>query len=146
MDSNNLILIFSLIGFGLFFYNYLLLILNKYKPKLLVDDQFTKPQAFHETPISRAGGICIFFSLLIVYLNFLLFKNIIFLEYLSFSTLFFTLGFLDDIKVNISAKIRLAIMIVFLIILINFNNFYIGKTGIEILDNWLKNSEILQHV
>ena len=70
MDLNNLILIFFLIGFGLFFYKYFLLIINKYKPKLLIDDQFTKPQAFHETPISTAGGVCIFFSLLIVYFNF----------------------------------------------------------------------------
>ena len=116
MDLNNLILIFSLIVFGLFFYKYFLLILNKSKPQLLIDNQFTKPQAFHESPISTAGGLCIFFSLLIVYFNFLLFKNIIFLEYLTFSILFFILGFVDDIKINISAKIRLVIMIIFLII------------------------------
>ena len=142
MDLNNLILIFFLIGFGLFFYKYFLLIINKYKPKLLIDDQFTKPQAFHETPISTAGGVCIFFSLLIVYFNFLLFKNIIFLEYLSFSTLFFIIGFADDIKVNISAKIRLVIMILFLVILTKYNNFYLEKVGIEILDSWLKNYKI----
>ena len=57
MDLNNLILIFFLTGFGLFFYKYFLLILNKYKSKLLIDDQFTKPQAFHESPISTAGGV-----------------------------------------------------------------------------------------
>jgi len=142
MDLNNLILIFSLIVFGVFFYKYFLLILNKNKPQLLIDNQFTKPQAFHESPISTAGGLCIFFSLLIVYFDFLLFKNIFFLEYLSFSILFFILGFVDDIKINISAKIRLVLMIIFLVILIEYNNFYLEKTGIEILDNWLKNSEI----
>jgi len=142
MDLNNLILIFSLIVFGLFFYKYFLLILNKSKPQLLIDNQFTKPQAFHESPISTAGGLCIFFSLLIVYFKFLLFKNIIFLEYLTFSILFFILGFVDDIKINISAKIRLVIMIIFLIILIKYNNFYLEKTGIEILDSWLKDSKI----
>ena len=142
MDLNNLILIFSLIVFGVFFYKYFLLILNKNKPQLLIDNQFTKPQAFHESPISTAGGLCIFFSLLIVYFNFLLFKNIIFLEYLSFSILFFILGFVDDIKVNISAKIRLVIMIIFLVVLIKYNNFYLEKTGIEILNSWIKNSKI----
>ena len=65
MDLNNLILICLTIGFSLFFYKYLLVILNKFKPKLLIDDQFEKPQAFHEYPISTAGGVCIFFSLLI---------------------------------------------------------------------------------
>ena len=70
MDLNDLILIFSIVGFGLFFYKYLLFILNKHNSTLLVDDQFTKPQAFHESPISSAGGICIFLSLLIVYFDF----------------------------------------------------------------------------
>ena len=142
MDLNNLILFFSLIGLNLFFYKYLLLILNRYKRQLFIDDQFTKPQAFHESPISTAGGLCIFFSLLIVYFNFLLFKNIIFLEYLSFSILFFILGLVDDIKANVNATIRLAIMIIFLVVLIEYNNFYLEKTGLEILDNWLKNSKI----
>ncbi len=142
MDLNNLTLIFLLLGFSLFFYKYFLLILNKYNSKLLIDDQFTKPQAFHESPISIAGGVCIFFSLLIVYLDFLLLKNIFFLEYLSFCTLFFLLGFLDDIKIDIKPKTRLILMIIFLIVLIKYNSFYIDKTGIEILNNWLENSKI----
>ena len=62
MDLNNFILAFFLILFGLFFYNYGLLILNKYNPKFLIDDQFNKPQAFHESAVSIAGGICLFFS------------------------------------------------------------------------------------
>ena len=76
MDLNNLILFFVLIGFGIFFYKYFSLILKKYYPELLVDDQLGKPQAFHEIPISITGGAGIFFSLLIVYLNFFLFKDI----------------------------------------------------------------------
>ena len=103
---------------------------------------FTKPQAFHESPISTAGGVCIFFSLLIVYFDFLLFKNIVFLEYLSFCTLFFILGLIDDIKIDIKPAIRLVLMIIFLIILIQYNNFYLHKTGIEFLNNWIENSKI----
>ena len=75
MDLNNLVLFFILIGFGLFFYRYFISILKKYNPKLLVDDQLKKPQAFHEVPISVTGGAGIFFSLLIIYFNFFLFKN-----------------------------------------------------------------------
>ena len=142
MDLNNLILFFSLIGLNLFFYKYLLLVLNKYKRQLFIDDQFTKPQAFHEFSTSTAGGICIFFSLLIVYLDFLLFKNIVFLEYLSFCTLFFILGITDDIKINVEPKIRLALMVIFLIVLVKYNSFYIDKTGIKFLDNWIENSKI----
>ena len=143
MDSNNLILSFLLIIFGLFFYKYLLKVINKYKPKLLVDDQFTKPQAFHYQPISHGGGLCIFLSLLIVCLNFLLIENKLLSSYISFGILFFTLGFIDDLKISISPKIRLFLMIFFLAILINFNDFYIEKTGIEFLEKWLQNTHLV---
>tara|TARA_Y100000590_G_C15655440_1_gene990412 strand:+ start:112 stop:1182 length:1071 start_codon:yes stop_codon:yes gene_type:complete len=142
MDLNNLILFFLLTIFGIFFNKYFLLILKKHNPKLLVDDQFKKPQAFHEHSISIAGGLGIFLSLLIVYLNFIFFKNVIFFEYFSFCTLFFLLGFIDDIKLNINPNIRLILMIVFLIVLVKYNNFYLEYTGIEILNNWIKNSKI----
>ena len=49
-------------------------IVYKYNPKLLIDAQFSKPQAFHEYPISVAGGTGIFLLFLIVYFNFLFFK------------------------------------------------------------------------
>ena len=142
MDLNNLILIFFLIGFNLFFYKYFILSINKYNPKFLVDDQFGKPQAFHKSTISNAGGAGLFFSLLIILCNFLLLKNIIFFEYLSFCTLFFLLGFVDDIRIDIKPKIRLALMIIFLIFLTKYNNLYLDNTGITVLNNWLDNSEV----
>ena len=142
MSLNYLILFFSLIGFGLFFYKYLLLIVRKNNPKLLIDDQFTKPQAFHDIPISTAGGVCIFLSFLITYFYFFLFENLFFIEYLSFCSLFFILGLADDLKIKIKPIIRLALMILFLVILIKYNSFYIDKTGIEFLNNWIQNSKI----
>ena len=142
MDLNNLILILLLIGFNILFYKRFLLILKKYNPGLLIDDQLRKPQAFHISPTSVIGGIGIFFSLLIIYLYFFFFKNIFFFEYLSFCTLFFFLGLVDDLKINFNPKIRLALMIIFLIVLIKYNNFYLDKTGITILNSWIENSEI----
>ena len=141
MYLNNLFLILFLIGFNIFFYKYFLLILDKYNPKLLVDDQLKKPQAFHASPVSVIGGIGIFFSLIIVYFYFLLFEKIIFFEHLSFCTLFFFLGFVDDLKINFNPKIRLALMIIFLIFLVKYNNFYLDRTGIEFLNNWMENSK-----
>ena len=134
---NDLIFIFFLICFGLFFYKSLLLIINKYNSNLLIDDQLRKPQAFHTSPTPLVGGIGIFFSLLIVFFYLFLFKDIFFLEYLSFCTLFFFLGFVDDVKINFNPKIRLALMIAFLILLIKYNNFYIEQTGIQVLNAWL---------
>ena len=78
MDLNNLILILLLIGFNILFYKHFLLILNKYNPSLLIDDQLKKPQAFHVSPTSVIGGTGMFFSLLIIFFYFLLFKNIFF--------------------------------------------------------------------
>ena len=77
MDLNNLILFFVLISFGLFFYKYFLLILNRYNLKFLIDDELKKPQAFHEFPVPTSGGIGIFLSFLILYLYLFLSKQII---------------------------------------------------------------------
>ena len=65
-----------------------------------------------------------------------------FFEYLSFCTLFFLLGLIDDLKINIKPSFRLFLMVIFLVILVKYNNFYLEYTGIEILNNWLNNSEI----
>ena len=77
MDLNNFILILLLIGFSLFFYKYFLAILNKYNSKFLIDNQFKKPQAFHDYPVPVAGGLHLFFAMLIIFSNFLFIKNII---------------------------------------------------------------------
>ena len=138
MDLNNLILFFFLVIFFLFFYKYFFLFLNKFNSKLFIDDEFKKPQAFHETSVSTYGGIGIFISLLILCLYLFLSKQIIYYEYLSFCTLFFILGLMEDLKFNLKPKLRLIIMIVFLIILVISNNFYIENTGIELLNRLLE--------
>ena len=125
MDLNNLILFFFLVVLNLFFYKYFFSILYKYNPKILIDDQFQKPQAFHESAISIGGGVTIFFSSVIITLNFWFFKNVIFLEYLSICTLLFIIGFADDIRVHIKPSIRLTLMIMFLLFFVWHNNFYI---------------------
>jgi len=61
MDLNNLILILILIAVNILFYKHFLVILNKYNPSLLIDDQLKKPQAFHTSPTSVIGGMGIFF-------------------------------------------------------------------------------------
>ena len=66
MDSNNLFFSIFLIIFGLFFYKYVLVIFNKFNLKFLIDEQFNKPQAFHDFPVSTVGGVGIFISLLII--------------------------------------------------------------------------------
>jgi len=138
MDLNNLILFFFLIGFGLVFYKFFLLFINKYHLKILIDDEFEKPQAFHEFPASTSGGVGIFLSFLILCLYLFLFNKIIYYEYLSFCTMFFVLGMTDDLKLNVRPKFRLIVMIIFLITLVISNKFYIENTGIGFLNRLLE--------
>ena len=138
MSLNNLILISFLIFFNLFFYKNFILIINKFNTKLLVDDQFKKPQAFHEHPVSTSGGLAIFLSFLILSLYFFLEKKIIYYDYISFCALFFFLGLLDDLKLNIRPKFRLLLMIGFLMTLVISNKFYIVNTGIDFLNRFLE--------
>ena len=138
MNLNNLTSIFFLILLNFFFYKYFLIMLNKSRSKLLVDNQFSKPQAFHDYPILTIGGIGIFLFFLIFCVNLFLTKEIIYYEYLSFCSLFFLLGLLDDLKLNIRPKLRLILMIVFLFAVVISNKFYIEHTGIGFLNRFLE--------
>jgi len=138
MDLNNLILFFIIISFGIFFYKYFILFLKKFDFEILIDREFKKPQAFHESPMSTAGGTGIFFSFLILWFYFFLVEEIVYFEFLSFCTFFFMLGLLDDLKLYLKPKFRLLSMIIFLIVLIISNRLYIENTGIEFLNRFLE--------
>ena len=137
MELNNIIFTFLLLFASYLFKKYFVSILKKSKLNLLADNQFEKPQAFHEDVIYRLGGVTIFSLLVLVFLYLFLFKNIIFSEYITFCTLFFLLGLVDDFKINIRPKFRLLAMIVFLLILIIYNDLYIKKSGLDFLNNLL---------
>ena len=138
MELNNIIFSFLLLFLGYFFNRYFLIFFKKSNFSMLSDDQFKKPQAFHKNSTPRLGGITFFSLLLLVFSYLFFFKEIIFVEYLSFCTLFFLLGLVDDLKINIRPKFRLLIMISFLTILIISNNFYISKSGFQFLDHLLE--------
>ena len=104
--------IFALISFFCF------LIVSKYSNKIkdgaLLDKDFTKPQAFHDLPVTRSGGIAAIISLSIFFgIYYLLYSNILF-EYLLVSYAMFLVGFLDDLRITIKPSKRLFIMILFL--------------------------------
>jgi len=138
MDLNNIILIFFLLSLGAFFYKYFLIFLTKYKLKFLIDNEFKKPQAFHDYPVATSGGAGIYLSFLTVSSYLFLFKQVVYYDYLSFCTLFFILGFSDDLKLNIRPKFRLILMMISLVFLIINNGFYIENTGIGFLNRFLE--------
>ena len=110
--------IFALISFFIF------LIVSKYSRKInngvLLDEDLTKPQAFHNIPVTRSGGLAAIISLGIFFgIYFILYSKILY-EYIFISFTMFAIGFLDDLKINLRPSIRLLVMIFFLSILIYF--------------------------
>lgn len=138
MELNNTLLSFLFLVFGYFFNKYFLLIVKKYNWSVISDNQFKKPQAFHFASTPRVGGLTIFCLLSLSFLYLFLYQNILYLEYITFCSLFFFLGLMDDCKINLKPKFRLLIMIASLIILIISNDFYLEKTGLEFLNNLLE--------
>ena len=110
--------IFTLITFFIF------LTVSKYSYKIkkgaLLDNDFSKPQAFHRIAISRSGGIAGIISLNIFFVFYYLLYSKIFYEYIFICNLMFLIGFLDDMKFNISPSKRLMLMIIFLFFSIYF--------------------------
>ena len=104
--------IFALVSFFIF------LIVSKYSYKIrggaLLDKDFSKPQAFHEIPVTRSGGIAIIFSLSVFfYIYYLLYDEVLY-NYIFISYSVFIVGFLDDLKINIKPLSRLIIMVLLL--------------------------------
>ena len=129
--------IFAFITFFIF------LIVSKYSDKLyngvLLDKDFSKPQAFHNEAIPRSGGVASIISLFVFFgIYYLLFSNILY-EYIFLCTILFLVGYLDDIKMKVSPNIRLILMIVFLIIFIIFLPIEIKYIDLVFLNSWLDN-------
>ena len=65
---------------------------------MLFDNDLSKPQSFHDIPITRSGGLAALISLSIFYsIYFLLYSKILY-EYILISYAMFFTGFLDDLK------------------------------------------------
>ena len=108
--------IFALISFFIF------LIISKYSHKIkggaLLDKDFLKPQAFHDFPITRSGGLASIVSLNIFFAIYYLLYSKILYDYIFLSCAMFLIGFLDDLKINIKPLTRLLIMVLVLFLLI----------------------------
>ena len=138
MELNNIIFSFLLPIFVFFVSKYFLKFFNKKKFNFLNDDQFNKPQAFHVNSTYRLGGTIIFLSLSILFFYSYISEIYFLPEYITFSILFFFLGFVDDLKIYIPPKFRLLIMISFLLFLVIFHGFSIERISLEYLDHLMK--------
>jgi len=120
------------------------LMVNKFSPKIgkgaLIDRDFEKPQAFHNEPIPRSGGLSGITSLTIFFiLYYFLFDKFLF-DYLILSIAIFSLGFLEDIRFKIDPNYRLILMIAVLILFIVFFSINIRGVDVPFLRIWMNNS------
>ena len=108
--------IFALISFFIF------LLVSKYSHKIrggaLLDKDFLKPQAFHDIPITRSGGVAAIISISIFFVIYYLLYSKILYDYIFISYSMFLVGFLDDLKINIKPSKRLTIMVLLLFLFI----------------------------
>ena len=109
---------FALISFFIF------LLVSKFSHKIkegaLFDKDFLKPQAFHDLPVTRSGGVAAIFSLSIFFVIYYLLYSKILFDYIFISYSMFLIGFLDDLKINIRPFKRLTIMVILLFLFIYF--------------------------
>jgi UDP-N-acetylmuramyl pentapeptide phosphotransferase/UDP-N-acetylglucosamine-1-phosphate transferase len=93
------------------FANYILVKKKFFFSKLLLDNDFLKPQAFHNISTPRSGGVVI---LLISVLYLFFFENITNFSYtvILLGTLFFLIGFFDDFKIKLKPELRLLFMFI----------------------------------
>ena len=108
--------IFALISFFIF------LLVSKYSNKIrdgaLLDKDFLKPQAFHDIPITRSGGVAAIISLSVFFVIYYLLYSKILYDYILISYSMFLVGFLDDLKISIKPSKRLSIMVLLLFLFI----------------------------
>ena len=136
--SLSLLSVISLISFFVF------LIVSKYSNKIgngiLLDQDFNKPQAFHSSSVARSGGLAAIISFLIFYIfNFFMFDKIDF-DYVVLSFVMFSLGFLEDIKLEIKPVYRLLFMVLVLTFFIVYFSITINSVDLNFLNSWLKNN------
>ena len=107
---------FALISFFTF------LLISKFSNKIrggaLLDQDFLKPQAFHDSAVTRSGGIAIIISLSIFFVIYYLLYTEVLYDYIFISYSMFLIGFLDDLRISIKPLNRLVAMAFFLLVLI----------------------------
>ena len=122
------VFVFQLLSFIFFYF-----LITKYKlSNFFIDDDYKKPQSFHNIPIPRIGGILILTTFLIGFFSIKNDGQEDYLFLIFFLIINFILGILDDCKIIKNPIIRFILffifnltLVVFYKVKINFFNFYI---------------------
>ena len=135
--SLSLLSVISLLSF------FVVLLTNKFSNRIkngaLLDGDFEKPQAFHQYPTARSGGLASFISLgLFFVFYYFLFEKVL-IDYLVLTIAMFFLGFLEDLKLSLRAIYRLLIMSILLYFFIYFFSINIISLDLNFLNLLMKN-------
>ena len=140
MEFNNILLsflsLFTLLSFFIFIF------VHKFskRAETLLDQDFSKPQAFHKEAIPRSGGIAAILSMTAFFFGYNFFFQIFLFDYFVASIFLFFLGFIDDIKISVSPNKRLFFMVAILLFIISFFSLDLSSVDLVFLNNWLNNS------
>ncbi len=112
----------------------------------LFDQNFIKPQAFHQEPTLRIGGLLLLINITIfLFFNYFLF-NFEVSNFFYFLVIFFLIGFLDDLKFLENPKLRIMLLILSIIFLIYFDNITAPNTGFFFLDKYLNHYLLFKYL
>ena len=141
--SLSLLSVISLISF------FVVLLTNKFSEQIgngiLLDHDFEKPQAFHKHLVPRSGGLASIISLTIFFILYYILFHKLLINYIILSISLFSLGFLEDIKININPKYRLTLMIGIILFFITFSSVDIRAVDLKFL-NILMDSQIFSTI
>jgi UDP-N-acetylmuramyl pentapeptide phosphotransferase/UDP-N-acetylglucosamine-1-phosphate transferase len=104
------------------------------KNKYFFDIDFNKPQAFHNKPAGRVGGLLIFIPLLIFFASNFFDQDRLSILLSFFIILNFICGFLDDCKLIHNPLIKFCILIFFITFFVIYNDLSIKSFGIAYVD------------
>ncbi len=113
---------------------------NKIANGILLDQDFKKPQAFHNELIPRSGGLASIISLITFYILYNFLFNKFLFDYFILSILIFSIGFLEDIKFRFNPTYRLVLMIISLLFFIFISSVTIQSIDLKFLNFWMSNS------
>ena len=110
-----------------------------------VDNEFSKPQAFHKIPIPRIGGLLIFIFFNIPFIFFLE-KNFLFIKIFTLGSFFFLIGFVSDYNLKISPNKRLFLMLIISIFLIYLFDIKVVNTQFFLIDSLISSHKIISMI
>ena len=106
------------------------------------DNELSKPQAFHKVPTLRIGGLIIYILSLFCVIFFFKFDFFLF-SIIALGSLFFLIGFFEDIKFKISPILRLILMIIFSFTIIYYLNIKILNVQFIFLDDFISSNRLI---